>query len=168
MKVTGYKIREALKIWQTRRDTAEGQFKGTLIHFEGDEVKDPKEISNHIAEAEAALSRLQVLQVRYNLQVTTSVDGLDDITLLECIKRIGGLGRLEKMWRSASRKPEDRYGDPTVRTKDTVVAKRSISYDDAAKITTAYGKQAAALREAIAVGNATSVEFENLDAALFE
>jgi|SRR5688572_1141315 len=170
MKVTGYAIREALRRWQLRRDTAESQFVGSLMRFEGDQKSTPEEIVRITLEAETAIARLQTLQTRYNLNVQVTVDGFGRISLLECIKRFGGLGRVEKLWRKAATEKEDRYGliDRNVRDKDQVVATRSISFEEASKRTIEAGKQLGALREAVAVGNARDVDFEDLDAALFE
>jgi hypothetical protein len=171
MKITGYAIREALRRWQLRRDTAESQFTGTLLKFEDETKSSPEEIIRLTLEAETAIARLQILQTRYNLAVTISVDGIGShVTLLECIKRFGGLGRVEKLWRKASTEKGDRYEfvDRSVRDKDQIVAKRAISYEVAAKHTIEAGRFLGKLREAVAVGNAREMEFENLDAALFE
>jgi hypothetical protein len=171
MKITGYAIREALRRWQLRRDTAESQFTGTLLRFEDEKKPSPQEIIKLTLEAETAIARLQLLQTRYNLAVTISVDGIGShLTLLECIKRFGGLGRVEKLWRVASTEKSDRYAfaDRSVRDKDQIVAQRAISYEDAARQTIESGRTLGKLREAVAVGNAREMEFEDFDAALFE
>lgn len=171
MKITGYAIREALRRWQLRRDTAESQFTGTLLKFEDETKSSPEEIIRLTLEAETAIARLQILQTRYNLAVTISVEGIGShVTLLECIKRFGGLGRVEKLWRQASTEKADRYGyvDRSVRDKDQIVAQRAISYEVASKHTIESGRSLGKLREAVAVGNAREIEFEDLDATLFE
>lgn len=172
MRVTGYAIREALRRWQLRRETAESQFKGTLMKFKDEQKASPQDIIDQLLQAEIAVARLQVLQTTYNTRVTVSVEGIgSNMTLLECIKRFGGLGRVEKLWRVASTEKSDRFDyseRTTVRENDRVYAERAISYEDAAKQTIAAGKLLGKLREAVAVGNARELEFENLDATLFE
>jgi hypothetical protein len=170
MKITGYKIREALRRWQLRRDTAEGQFNSTLFAFETDTKPHPDEVAKLILDAEAAIATLQVGQTRYNLGVCVEVEGFGQLTLLACIKRVGGLGRLEKKWRAACTAKEDRYAysDPTTRDPTQLVARRVISFEEASKRTTALDKRLGALREAIAVGNAQLFEVSDLDVALFE
>ena len=171
MKVTGYAIREALRRWQLRRDTADSQFKGTLMRFK-DEVKaSPLDVIQKIADAEVAVAKLQVLQTVYNSRVTVSVEGVgSNLTLLECIKRFGGLGRVEKHWRDAATEKPDRYGltDRSVREEGQVYAERAISFEDASRQAIVTGLLLGKLREAVAVGNAREIEFESLDATLFE
>lgn len=171
MKVTGYAIREALRRWQLRRDTAESQFTGTLLRFEDEKKPSPEEIVKLTLEAEIAIARLQLLQTRYNLAVTVTVDGIGShLTLLECIKRFGGLGRVEKLWKVASTEKSDRYGysDRSVRDKDQIIAQRAVTYEEAARHTIEAGRTVGKLREAVAVGNAREVEFEDFDGTLFE
>lgn len=172
MKVTGYKLREALRRWQLRRDTAAGQFDKTLTAFEGEDKRKPSEIADAVLEAESAIARLQTAQTRYNTMVSVQAEGVGTLTLLGCVKRIGGLARVEKMWRVAA--GTEKKGRTTIydmvhaRDKDQLVAKRTVSFDDAAKHAEGIGRQLAALRVAIATGNATEVPIEDLDATLFE
>lgn len=169
MKVTGYKLREALRRWQLRRDTASGQFSKVLVAFKDEDKPKPAAIANAVLTAETAIAKLQSAQALYNTSVTVTVEGQPS-TLLECIKRIGGLGRVEKMWRTAATVKEDRYSmhDSKTRKSDEVVAERTISYEAAGEQAAVYGKLLGQMREAIAVGNATESEVKNLDAALFE
>lgn len=172
MKITGYKIREALRRWQLRRDTADGQFNGTLRKFEGDESLHPDAVAKLILDAETAIANLQTCQTQYNLGVRVDVQGFGQVSLLTCIKSVGGLGRLEKKWRAASAPKVDRYGlglsDEMTRDPTQQVARRVISFEEASKRTEVLDKKLGALREAIAVGNAQLFEVSNLDATLFE
>jgi hypothetical protein len=170
MRITGYKIREALKQWQLRRDSVETQFSGALFAFEDEQKAHPDEVAESILTAETAIATLQTYQTQYNMGVHVDVEGLGRVPLLTCIKRVGGLGRLEKKWRAASSAKEDRYGlnEPDTRDPTRLVAKRVVSFDDARKRTEALVKRLGALREAISVGNAQLFEIQNLDAALFE
>lgn len=167
MKVTGYRLREALRRWQLRRDTAAGQFPKALTAFPGEDKPEPRGIADKVLQAEIMIATLQGAQTRYNLAVRVSIGGTEH-TLLDCVKRIGGFGRIEKMWRGAAALKEDRYsyGDLT-RQAGTVVAERTITVDDAATKAQSVAALLGEYREAIAVGNAREIELEDLDPALF-
>lgn len=167
MKVNGYKLREALRRWQLRRDTAAGQFPKVLSKFENESKPDPETVAKAALDAELAIARLQTAQAQYNARVLVNY-GNAEWSLLRCIKTVGGLGRIEKMWRTAATVEKDRYsyGSDT-RKADELVAKRVLSYEDAGKATADFGKQLGELREAIAVGNAKELDID-LDAALLE
>jgi len=170
MNVTGYKLREALRRWQLRRDTASGQFSKVLIAFPNEKKPSPYEIAEQVLTAELSIANLQAAQSYYNSQVRVMV-GATEITLLECIKRVGGLGRVEKMWRTAATVKEDRYAslhDIRTRKADEVVAERTVTYEEAGKNAAELGQRLGAYREAIAIGNAREVDIPNLNAALFE
>lgn len=169
MKITGYDLRSALKSWHTRKDTAASQFNGSLMIFEGDSKPEPKEVIRLYLEAETNVALLQTEQMRYNLAVLVEVAG-EKIPLALAIKKVGGLGRTEKMWRSAASEKVDLYSyrdDSTVREPGKQYAKRTISFEDAARLSSESGRQAAAYRKAIAVGNAAEVE-TSLSSTLFE
>lgn len=169
MKVTGYKLREALRRWQLRRDTAAGQFTKVLTAFPDEKKPSPYDIAEQVLTAELSIANLQSAQSIYNSTVRVTV-GAIDLTLLECIKRVGGLGRVEKMWRTAATVKEDRYSlhDTRTRKADEVVAERTVTYEVAGKNAAELGQRLGAYREAIAIGNAREVELANLDAALLE
>lgn len=171
MKVTGYKLREALRRWQLRRDTAAGQFDKSLMAFEGEDKPKPEAIADAVLKAEAAIALLQTAQTRYNIMVGVEVADVGRLTLLGCVKLIGGLARVEKLWRNAAgteKKGRSIYDLVHGRDKDQLVAKRTVSFDEAAKLAEGIGRQLAALRVAIATGNAAEVPIEDLDATLFE
>lgn len=177
MKVTGYQLREAIKQHELRRDTSAGEFAGSLKKFP-EEVKDePVKVVERFLAAEGAIAQLQVAQMRYNLAVTVDYDlplqpaVRGRITLAEAIKRVGGEGRVEKMWRTATSPKTDRYGgyrDEDERDPTRVRAVTTISTSETVKLATVAGKRAGALRAAIATANAKEVEIEDLSGALFE
>lgn len=105
----------------------------------------------------------------YNLQVRVTVQGTE-ITLAAAVKMLGGAGRVAKMWREAVADKEDRYGyrNERERNKDTEIAQKRVPYDEALKEANKADGFAGALRAAIATGNATLVDIEGLDPALFE
>jgi hypothetical protein len=168
MKVTGYQIREAIRKHELSRDTAAKLFKKSQHVFEGDEEKaHPKDIMNAFTGAELAVVSLQEAQQRYNLAVTVDVQG-EKMTLCSAVKRLGGAGRVEKMWRDAVCEKEDRYGyNDRERQEGTIVAKRVVPHRDAIEAANKAAGFAGALRAAVAMGNSTVVEVEDLDGALF-
>lgn len=170
MKITGYALRETIKQHELRRDTAAQSFDGSLKAFPKEDKPSPQSVVEQFLVAERAIAQLQVAQMRYNLAVTVQVAG-ESMTLAEAIKRVGGEGRSEKMWRSAAGPKKDRYGsyrdedeiDPT-----KVRAVPTVTTAEAVKLATQAGKRAGAMRAAIATANATSIEIEGLFPALFE
>lgn len=167
MKVTGYTLRAAIKEQELKRDTASGAFTPSLRTFPG-ETKDPQKIMERFEAAEKALTKLQAAQMRYNLMVSVEVLG-EKMTLAEAIKRVGGIGRIEKMWKDAIQdKQRNSYMDEDVRDPNQVRATRTVASDDAMMLARAAGKKAQALRAVIATSNGREVEIEDLDGALFE
>lgn len=170
MKTTGWGLKEAIKTHELRRDTAARSFNGSLKAFVDEQKQKPQDIVKQFLDAEAAIATLQVAQAKYNLGVKVQFEG-QTITLCEAVKRIGGLGRAEKMWRAATGAKPDRYSsyrDETVREPNQIRAQDTISPSEAAKLASTVAKQAGRLRAAIATANGTEVEVENLDSSLFE
>ena len=171
MKVTGYLLREAIKQSELRRDTAAAAFNGSLKAFPNETKDSPQTVVTAFTQAETALVQLQVAQMRYNLKVPVDANG-EKMTLAEAIKRIGGLGRIEKMWKGAIGDNTRRgglYDEDTLDLDPSKVrAARTITSGEAVRQTTTSGKKSGKLRAAIAVANGTEVEVESLDPALFE
>jgi len=105
--------------------------------------------------------------MRYNLSVNVKVHE-ESMTLAEAIKRVGGVGRLEKLWRSVATPAESRYGYDDRRESSVVVAVPTVSQDDAAKKASQHTKLASSFRAAIAVGNGSELEVEDLYKSFFE
>lgn len=166
MKTTGYALRDAIKQHELNRDTAAGTFNDSLKSFPGEAKPYPEDVVETYEKAEAAITRLQVAQLQYNLAVVVEVSG-EKMTLAEAIKRLGYVGRIEKMWKGAineAKNPyESNYRDPT-----QVHAVRMITAERALVLSKAYGRQANSLRAAIALANGQEVEVSDLDASLFE
>lgn len=163
MKITGYKLKELIKRAEMVRDTVASHFDGSLHSFGDfrDEEDNPQEIVEKFRRADLALAQVQTIQARYNLAVEVQV--LDEkMTLLEAVKRVGGAGRVEKMWRSASGEKRDRfsYGDGLTRDKDSVQARRTIPKSQALDLAQDAAKVAGALRAAMAEGNSVVVELD--------
>ena len=170
MKVTGYMLREAIKQHELRRDTASQSFNGSLKKFPDEEKPTPQAVVEQFLAAEAAIARLQVSQMRYNLEVKVNVAG-EVMTLGEAIKRVGGLGRAEKMWRLAAGPKKDRYGSDYEQDEIDPAKVRSqatLTVNEAVKLAARAGKQAGAMRAAIATANATEIEVSDLSPVHFE
>lgn len=171
MKINGYKIQHRLRELAHRRDIAASQFSDGLWQFETEEGSKlhPNEAMATFADCEYKIARLQVVQAQYNLAVEVFV-GEQTMTLHEAVKRVGGAGRMEKMWRSASASTgNDRYGygSRMERSKDNEYAKRMLSVDECMEASVTASKFATDLREAIQLGNARTIELD-VDAALFD
>ena len=170
MKVTGYFLREKIREWELRRNMANEQFPKSLKTFKDEKKRTPVEVVADFEKAERAIAYIQAAQARYNLGVEVSVLS-EKMTLCEAVKRVGGAGRVEALWRSAAGGKKDRYAsysnDDAVRKADEVRAVATVTQEEAAKLATRAAKFAGAMRAAIATGNATVVDME-LDTALIE
>ena len=174
MKVTGYMLREAIKQHELRRDTAARAFDSSLKRFPDEEKESPNEIIVAFSKAEQAVAQIQEAQMRYNLAIMVDVTGSyasnkTTMTLAKAIKLVGGAGRVEKMWRSATGPKKDRY----YREEDEIDpsrirAKATVKPSEAIKEASLAGKVAGSLRAAIATANARELEIEDLSPALFE
>lgn len=170
MKVTGVKIKEMIRIHELRRDAVVRQYEPALHAFKDEKKTHPKEIVAKYLDAERSIARLQTAQARYNLKIEVDVVG-EKMTLAEAIKRVGGAGRAEKLWRTATGPKQDRYayrGDDLVREEGKERAIPTVTPDQALEFATEAARVAGAFRAAIATGNAREIEIEDLDAALFE
>lgn len=167
MKVTGYQLREAIKMQSARRDFAASNFADSLKAFPGETKLAPIDVMESLIGYERAIALLQVAQMRYNLAVR--IEGQPSFTTLaQAIKLIGGVARAEKMWRGAATpKKADRYSirSDDERNKDTIIATPTVSRATAHEKATALAAYSAKLREAIATANAIAVELD-LDAGL--
>ena len=171
MKTNGYQIREAIKRWELRRETASTQFAESLFAFpeERESRETPDDLMNVFLKAEQSIGQLQTAQTRYNLEVKVRSTSFD-MTLCEAVKRIGGAGRAEKMWRTAtSDKGRDRYQSREMsRSKDEIYAVRVLSVKETMKRAGDAAVFAGSLRAAIAEGNTRIIDIEGLDSKLFE
>lgn len=165
MKVSGYQLREAIKAQAARRDFAASQFTDVLKAFPDEHKPAPGDVGAELLKAEEAVAKLQVAQMRYNLQVYLPGG---ELTLAQAIKMIGGVGRAEKLWRAAAAPKKDRYSlhNEDSRAKDTLVAAPTVSRETAHELATKLARHAATLRQGIAVANATVIDVIDLDASL--
>lgn len=164
MQVTGYALREAIRRWELVRDTAYSQFEDTLTAFPNESKPLPATVAEIITKAEGAIAALQSAQQRYNLIVLINAGG-QEMTLCEGVKRLGGAGRYEKLWRGAAgggKKERYYHHDPLTRKSDEIHAVRTISADACMNLAKAAARFASELRSAIAVGNATRMSLDTL------
>jgi len=170
MKTTGYMLRDAIRAWEIRRETASGSFNDSLRKFPGEVKPTPAEIVTKIENCELSLAKLQTAQMQYNLSVEVEVKGTR-MTLAEAIKRIGGIGRVQKMWKTAieggAKDRHSIYGDDT-RDPTQIRSEVTIHRDDASKLATQARRNQGLFQAAIAVANDKSILIENLDPSLFE
>jgi hypothetical protein len=169
MNVTGYKLREALKMKSLELATIQSLFDESLYAFEGEKKDSPEVVAARIGVLETQIAVLQAAQSYYNLQVTVEPDG-NKMPLEAAVKMVGGAGRLSKMWRTAAQGSKrdrwDRSMSP-VRNKEDVIAQPTISKSDALVFAQKAEKFAAALRSTIAVGNNNVVAIDWIDESLF-
>jgi hypothetical protein len=162
-KLTGYQLQEAIRRWELKKNTASKLFEDSLWAFEGDDKASPAELGETFLKAEEAVSELQTLQARYNLSVLVDVRGAK-MTLCEAVKRVGGAGRHEKLWRTATTNTgHTRFGygeNPMSRKADEIHARRTIGVQDAMDRADDAARYAAALKAAIAQGNGQEREME--------
>ena len=173
MEITGYMLKEAIKMAGLELDAIRSGFDDSLFAFDGDEKQDPVGIAKETATLEGKVAHLQTAQAEYNLTVTVSVKGIDGVSapmsLGAAIRLVGGMGRLAKMWRTAARgKIRDRWDRQRVETRsaDLVVAHPTVTKADALIQAKTYEKFASALRNAIAVGNTTKLDIAWVDTSL--
>lgn len=172
MQINGYVLREAIKRWELRRNTAEKLFGQSLWRFDGDEKADVMTTAKQYEDADLNVAVLQTAQVRLNEKVDASVKVKGKIvamTLGEAVKRVGGAGRIEKMWRNVTTDKQDRYdrGEERSRDKDQIQAKRTVSQSVALEKATEAATYAGALRASIAEANSRNIELD-VDPKLFE
>jgi len=162
MTINGYKLQQAIREAIADRDTQAARFEPALSYFPGEPKGDPREIARRFNEAERRLCSLQTAQTCYNLAVKVTVMG-QSMSLCEAIKLVGGAGRLEKMFRMAGSEKKERYSyREDTRQEGTIVAQKTLTLEEIdAERKTAH-RWAAALRTAIASGNATERELRNI------
>lgn len=165
MLVTGYKIQQAIRRHTSSLEIANKQFVEGVTYFPSCEKPDILKLFESYAEHEAAIAELQVAQALYNLRVTvtaTASDGTEKrMSLHEAVKRVGGAGRGEKMWRTAAKGGgNDRYCNKDERSKENEYAVPAMNPTDCLQQANRAGRYAGSLREAIQLGNATEFDIE--------
>jgi len=164
MKVTGYQLREALRRWRDRRDIHSRTFSDALWQFEGENQGNPVEIAQEYEKADRAIAALESAQQEFNQRVTVKLsDGTFKLSV--AVKRVGGAGRLTKMWRSAATSTgRDKYSyRENRRNKDDEFATRRVDQPTCMQKADDAAVYASKLRAAIAVANGTEIDIESVD-----
>ena len=169
MRINGYKLREAMTRFELQRDSVAAQFKGSLHAFEDEKKESPDSLMNTLSAAECAIASLQTAQARYNLEVKVPVQGTV-MSLCKAIKLMGGATRVENLWKVAAgtKKEKGAYydrGEDLVRNTDQVTAKSVLQPKERLERATKAAQRSAALRSAVAQGNAVEMEID-LDSKL--
>lgn len=162
MEITGYQLKEALKMTSLELSTIQSQFEDTLFKFDDEDKETPAVIADKISTLEAKIAKLQTAQSHYNMSVNVIVQG-KTLLLEEAIKHVGGAGRLSKTWRTASKgTTRDRWTSiqAATRKEGEEKAKPTITKAEALEKAKDAEKFASALRSAIAVGNTTKVSID--------
>jgi len=169
VKVNGFRLQHRIRELSNMRDVYTKQFSEGRYSFPGEEKRTPVAAMKFLGDTERQIVELQVAQAEFNTRVRVSVDGMD-VPLMYAIKMLGSLGRMEKMWRSASKGDGERYrynDFEKERDKDKIYAVSSMTMEEYAAKSREAGARASRYREAIAMGNATALEMD-VDPGLFE
>jgi hypothetical protein len=166
MKVTGYKLKNAIQNKSHERDVLAHQWNNSLKKFPDEEKRRPEAVMEEYAACERDLACLQTAQATYNLSVVVPFAGTN-VSLLYVIKYIGGLGRIEKMWRTSIGDKNEYYHRGDERTEGTVYATMQLAPQQVMEATRDAARKASDAREAIAVGNACEMEID-VDPRLFK
>jgi|APSaa5957512576_1039674.scaffolds.fasta_scaffold11049_2 hypothetical protein len=180
MKVTGHEIINRLKELKAERSLLNDTFPTTLMQFPSDLEEDgavkPGVIVDRIAGLELGIVKLQHAQSRYGAMVNLVFEG-EPMPLIRAVKLLGGIERVEKLWRSASQAKVGRrnmYDDsPKQRELSKGVFEtqaRVVPAEVALKKAQKAGRRTSTLRGLIAAGNARAVEAREigLDPALMQ
>jgi hypothetical protein len=170
MKTNGYKLREALKMWELRKSAADTAFKDSLHKFPSEAKEAPITVFGKLGAAEESIVKLQVAQMRYNLTVTVDLPGGKSVSLAEAIKLSGMADRIEKIWKTAGESPRRSvYDSPRLERDRTLErAEPTLSAQEILAETTKASRTSGQLRAALATGNAVEVDITDLNASLFE
>lgn len=161
MKISGFRLQQAIKVQVDRRKLAEARFDGSLKKFPDEKKPDPRDLMKEFEDAERQIALLQTAQARFNLTVEVEVQG-KRMTLQEAVKLLGGASRVERNWTKAAAEENDRYAD-RVRDKDSIIAQRQVEPEKCAEFAKTAARKVRALRYAIQKGNATELDISGLD-----
>lgn len=169
-KVTGNKLKAAIKTAMLELSTLQSTWDESLYKFEGEEKSSPKETMAQIEALENKIATLQVLQSDYNLRTEVNLSD-EKVNLKYCITLVGGAGRISSRWRDAAKGEKletwQKRGAVT-RDKDKAYAELTITKAECLKEAKKAEKHASDLRSAIAEGNIKELEYEDSVAKLFE
>lgn len=159
MKITGHNLQNQIKTLKNEVESASIQFSNGTVKFPDEDKPGVKEAYAAFLAAEQRLARLQTAQTIYNLRVKVVVKE-ERMTLCEAIKRVGGAGRAEAMWKNLVAPKKDRYAIDNASTRDTdkSYAAKTYTTAEAQSFMRSSADYASTLRSAINEANSTLLE----------
>lgn len=173
MKKSGFDIKSQLKYLDELLTAKCAQFENSKYYFEdGDQPADPIAQYHDIEQLQLKKAKLQTLQGKFAQEIKVEVGG-EKVPLAFCLKQVIGLGKAEKAWREMSHESSIKEGrrwqaDGRVRSKDTIMAKRTIPIEQATNIYLEHHRKAEEYRRAISEGNSKRITISENDQYLFE
>lgn len=176
MKINGVMLREAISVWEMRRDAAAKRFPKAFFAKDAEVLsgkwESPAVHMNDFMIAERNIATLQSIQSRYNLDTSVSFSfggETQKMSLCEAVKRQGGLNRAANMWREQTKEEEDKYESHRMAyaDKNQEYPTRRVNLRETVDSAARMVNLAAALRGAVAIGNTREVEVD-LPQSLFE
>ncbi len=169
MQITGFQIREAIKRHVLRRDTSDRLFKLSLFAFAGEDKKKPQAVMLEYATADNAIAALQDLQQKFNHATKVKV-GDKEMPLSMAVKLVGGAGRQEKQWRTATLTTGRGYRDDEIeitRSQSEHHATKQVTVDEAVALANTAAELAGQFRAAISEGNLQTIEVTDAETIKF-
>lgn len=162
MKISGFGLQLALKRLTAQRELELARFGETLYQFEGEKKPHPDEVAEKYLQLERKIAKVQSAQAKYN----SGID-LGPMSLQEAVKFIGGLTRLERLWKGQVKPKETpRWmggeGNSKIRDKEKDYAMAVFSTDELMTRAMRTNGQVAELRAAIQRFNANEKTLEEL------
>ncbi len=174
MKVNGYQLKEAIKRWEARKEPLLREFRNSFFRKASQTGRMPSEIEKDILKTENSICALQEAQAKYNLQITVSYFLFGEeqrMTLMSAVKMIGGVGRMEGLWKAESSKEEDPYDSQRLHYGATNAQyewpKRTMLIKDIVETAANKNAQLTALRAGIAEANSKELNLD-IDSSLFQ
>lgn len=167
MKVNGYKLKEAIKRWENRKAPLLREFQSSFFRKPSQKGRSPEDISKDILNVEEAIASLQEAQAKYNLNTTVSYFLFGEekrLSLLSAVKLIGGIGRVEGLWKAESSKDEDPYDNQKLHYGQTNTQyewpQRTMPLKDVIEKANQQNVYVTALRSGIAEANSKELDID--------
>ena len=154
---TGIDLQAAISFWEKQRDLAKDEFPDSFSAFPDETKASPDDVMARYLRAEEAVVQLQTALAEYNQLVSVEIDGRR-MSLTEAIKRVGGAGRVESLWRDATKSKSNPYQDNSSRDEGKTYAVAALPLSAIQERVTLATKWAAQLRRQISAANAQRVE----------
>ncbi len=156
-RTNGYTLRERIRELSSRVEVSAKAFNESFFVFPGEKKPSPLDASKELQNAEEQLAIAQSDQQKFNLLVSIDVMGTT-MSLAQGVKLLGGIGRIEKGWRS-SLDTKNRYGyNDLTRSANEIRAERAVPMNTIIEQAGVSARYASALRAAVAKGNAAEVD----------